>query len=149
MLSCAYAYENGSRRRTSPPLTPALQSDCVKLVQRSMAGTQKPELTVKETTWSQEEDTESEGVRSVFAAGTVELSDPEARIEDISVFVKGERAEGLTVKGDSWTWRARVARPKRNERFPTIDVVPKDQFMVVIVAKASNGRCAATLILGD
>lgn len=150
MLSCAYAYENGSRRRTRPPLTPPLlQSDCVKLVQRSMAGTQKPELTVKETNWSQEEDTESEVVRSVFAAGTVKLSDPEARIEDISVFVNGERAEGLTVKGDSWTWRARVARPKRNERFPTIAVVPKDQFMAVIVAKASNGRCAATLILGD
>lgn len=145
LLRCAFAYEAGSKKRTSPPLTPTIASDRISLSRIYFEpAVPRPSLKVDSITWDHGE-TKGEITCGFSARGTVECADSSVRIASLEAFVDGEPGK-VDVQGNDWTFTANLSRPKRNERFPTIALVPKDKFMVVVVAKATNGRCAAVML---
>ncbi|KAJ3501292.1 hypothetical protein NM208_g16965 [Fusarium decemcellulare] len=150
LLRSAFAYEAGSQKRTTPPLTPPLPSDSTPLtrVDGDTSREATPILTIESTISEKEEDAKNE-VRLVSASGTVGTSDPSIQITSVSAYINGEPSDAISFKDGRWSFKGRMSFQKRVERFPTIARVPKDQFMVVIVAKASNGRCAARLLMID
>ncbi|CAM1510635.1 Fc.00g009700.m01.CDS01 [Cosmosporella sp. VM-42] len=143
LLRCAYAYEAGSKKRVPPPLTPPIPSDEITFVPIGGPEELRPSLKVQSVTWNHGESS-SEAFCNFSATGTVEVSNT-IQITSITAFVNGDPSP-TTFDGNSWVFDARLSRPKRNEGFPIMATVPRDQFMVVIVAKASNGRCAAIML---
>ncbi|KAF2786697.1 amidase family protein [Melanomma pulvis-pyrius CBS 109.77] len=150
LLRCAFAYEAMTGLRTSPPLTPVLPSDLIPLLDASKGAStiSKPVLSI-ESTISQKSETPELEIRDVQILGTVESSDPAVEVGSLAVFVNGEPSAEVLWSDNKWTWRARISRPIRMERFPTPAPVPRDQFMVVVIAKTSNGRSAALLVQID
>ncbi|KAF4469811.1 glu asp-tRNA amidotransferase subunit A [Fusarium albosuccineum] len=150
LLRSAFAYEAGSQKRTTPPLAPPLPSDSISLnrVDGDASREATPILTVESALSEKEEDAKNE-VRLVSASGTVGTSDSSIQITSVSAYVNGEPSDSISFEDGRWSFKGRVSFQKRVERFPTVARVPKDQFMVVIVAKASNGRCAARLLMID
>ncbi|KAH7002407.1 amidase signature domain-containing protein [Ilyonectria destructans] len=139
LLRWAFAYEAGSQKRTIPPLTPALPSDQILFTDPQPFASRKsaPFLEIETNSYEREQSTDDE-IRIVSASGSVGVTDSAIQLTTVKAFVNGDPFEGITVKDDKWV-----------ERFPTLTTVPKDQFMVVIVAKASNGRSAAKLLMID
>ncbi|KAH7143540.1 amidase signature domain-containing protein [Dactylonectria macrodidyma] len=150
LLRWAFAYEAGSKRRTTPPLTPAIPSDEIDLRNEHPVSSRKgtPVLDI-ETNSCEREETAEEEIRIVSVSGSVAVTDPAVQLASVSVFANGDPAEGLTMGDGKWTFKGRLQRSKRVERFPTPTTVPKDQFMVVIIATASNGRSAAKMLMID
>ncbi|KAH6984478.1 amidase signature domain-containing protein [Ilyonectria sp. MPI-CAGE-AT-0026] len=150
LLRWAFAYEAGSQKRTIPPLTPALPSDQILFTDPRPFGSRKsaPFLEIETNNYESEESADDE-VRIVSASGSVGVTDSAIQLTTVEAFVNGDPFEGITVKDGKWSFQGRLQRPKRMERFPTLATVPKDQFMVVIVAKTSNGRSAAKLLMID
>ncbi|KAM5350575.1 hypothetical protein ACJ41O_007080 [Fusarium nematophilum] len=150
LLRCAFAYEAGSQRRITPLLAPSLPSDEI-LLSTSIEGDSResvPLLTVESTTFEREDDEKNE-VRNVSLEGSVETGNPNVQVTSVTAFVNGERSNAIVIEGDRWSFKGRLTRPRRSERFPPPATVPKDQFMLVVVAKASNARCAAQLLMID
>ncbi|KAK7419261.1 hypothetical protein QQX98_003413 [Neonectria punicea] len=149
LLRCAFAYEAGSRRRTAPPATPPLSTDQISLASYSPAPSRKsaPVLSV-ETSSSEKEEATDEEIRIVSVAGTVDTDDPAIKLETVTAYVNGDPF-GISVEGGKWMFQGRLTRPKRMEKFPTLTTVPKDQFMIVVVAKASNGRSTGAMLMID
>lgn len=150
LLRWAFAYEAGSQKRTIPPLTPALPSDQILFANPQLFASRKPAPFLEiETNSYEREETADEEIRIVSAAGSVGVTDSSIQLTTVTSFVNGDPFEGITVKDGKWSFQGCLQRPKRMERFPTLTTVPKDQFMVVIVAKASNGRSAAKILMID
>ncbi|KAH8683586.1 amidase signature domain-containing protein [Ilyonectria robusta] len=150
LLRWAFAYEAGSQKRTIPPLTPALPSDQILFTDPQPFASRKsaPFLEIENNSYEREQSADDE-IRIVSASGSVGVADSAIQLTTVIAFVNGDPFEGITVKDGKWSFQGRLQRPKRMERFPTLTTVPKDQFMVVIVAKASNGRSAAKLLMID
>ncbi|KAH7159540.1 amidase signature domain-containing protein [Dactylonectria estremocensis] len=150
LLRWAFAYETGSKRRTTPPLTPALLSDDIDLRKVHPTSSRKatPVLDIDTSSYEREQTADDE-IRIVSVSGSVGVTDPTIQLASVNVFVNGDPVEGLTVGDGKWTFEGRLRRPKRVERFPTLTTVPKDQFMVVIIANTSNGRSAAKMLMID
>lgn len=151
MLRYAYAYEAASRARTVPSLTPSLPSDNIPLVTSSTecAFTAKPVLKIRSATWGKLATSEREIRRQVSVSGTLCSSDPAVEGASIQVFVNGEQSAAVSLEGEEWKWETCLSRTRDVERFPTIGKVPKDHFLVVIIATLSNGRSAAHMLLMD
>ncbi|KAM6522755.1 hypothetical protein FALCPG4_012371 [Fusarium falciforme] len=150
LLRYAFAYETRSRSRVTPPLAPPLATDEISIspsIQEIFKNI-VPVLTIASTTTQKDED-KSNQIRTVEINGTLETNNPNVQVTSVTAFVNGRPSDAITVQGSNWTFKDRLTRLKRAERFPTTRTVPKDQFMVVVVAKGSNGRCAAELVVID
>ncbi|KAK7432197.1 hypothetical protein QQZ08_001142 [Neonectria magnoliae] len=147
LLQCAFAYEDGSRTRTAPPAAPPLPTDHISLASYSPAPSRKsaPVLSV-ETSSACKEDASDEEVRIVSVACTVCVDNPAIKLETVTAYVNGDPF-GISVEGGRWMFQGCLTRSKRMEKFPTLTTVPKDQFMVVVVAKASNDRSAGAMLM--
>jgi glutaminase len=55
----------------------------------------------------------------------------------------------VSLTGNSWKWESNVTKTKKADKYPTLHKVPKDQFLIIVVAKASNGRSAGWFSLFD
>lgn len=144
LLRFAFAYENSFKRRTIPGRAPKLPTDDVSLLSQCLT-TSKPELSVEQVLSEAIEDDQSE-VRSVTVHGRVTLPDP-IQISSFTVFVDGKASDGVSVKAGRWSFNSQLTRRKTHDKYPTLAKVPKDHFMLTFVAKASNGRCAAQMVL--
>lgn len=148
LLRCAFAYETATRRRTGPPLAPGLETDVVMLGGAGVVGSEKPRVVVEWSDVTKRSDGEFE-IRDVSLGGTVRCEGSSVAIEGMEAFVNGEESATVTLKGDSWEWNAQLKRPHVRDKYPTPGKIPRDQFMIVFLARASNGRSTGILLLED
>ncbi|RGP66165.1 glutamyl-trnagln amidotransferase subunit a [Fusarium sporotrichioides] len=150
LLKYAYAYETLSRRRVSPPLAPALPSDRITLQPMpSSPSSTKPTLTVSSTKSVKDDDSKSD-IRLVTIQGSCQGTTGSNELPiSLEVFTNGERSSPVLWEGSNWTYTARLTRAKFEEKHPTLAPVPRDQFMVVFVAKNETGRSAGAMVLLD
>lgn len=150
LLRCAYAYEFKTRRRTLPSLTPPLPTDEIRLVpRRGYTSMDVAPLLKIESTHVQKVEDENNQVRMVSISGSVQVSDATVRLESVTAFVNGEVSDSFHIHDNSWLLEGCLSRPNRREKYPVPTKVPKDQFMIVVVAKTSNGRAAAEVAMID
>lgn len=147
LLRYAYAYEKWSQERVSPPLTPAISTDEIALSHNfdTASRLDKPEIVITSTEWTKACTSELDE-REVSLRGTVDSLSP---LLSLAAFANGEPLSGLGIDGKSWSLQTRLSRLKYTEKYPTLAPVPKDQFLLVIHAKATNGRSAAKMVLVD
>ncbi|PYI00310.1 amidase signature enzyme [Aspergillus sclerotiicarbonarius CBS 121057] len=146
LLRYAFAYEAVSKRRESPPLAPALPSDEIGFPRTSLPSSSvKPVLEIISTESIHEDDPELD-IRLITVTGTCHV-ESSAALSSLKVFTNGEPSSPVSWKGDNWTWTARLTRPKSEDRYPPLGKVPRDQFMIVVMAKADSGRSSGSLIL--
>ncbi|OJJ82292.1 amidase family protein [Aspergillus glaucus CBS 516.65] len=150
LLRYSYAYESTSRLRISPPLTPSVPSDYIPLGDSCLRGSikAKPILDILSATWEKTEVPTLE-VRRVSVDGILHSNDSSVSVTSVQAFVNGERSAPISLVGDKWKWKASLSRPLVSEKYPTIAKVPKDCFLVVIIAALENGRTAASMLLID
>ncbi|KAF4966394.1 hypothetical protein FSARC_5903 [Fusarium sarcochroum] len=150
LLSYAYAYEVASKRRESPPLAPVLPSDKIASLTSNpptpdMAA---PKLKIASITVVNDDSDDSD-IRVVNVAGTCHLASSSEASVNLEVFANGEPSPSVTWEGNNWVWKGRLSRSKIIDRYPALAKVPRDQFMVVFVAKGDNGRSAGSFTLID
>jgi hypothetical protein len=87
--------------------------------------------------------------RRVSIEGTAISSNPESGVSSVQIFVNGEESPMGHISHEKWRCETTISRPERLERFPEIGQVPKNQFMIVVIASLANGRCAASMFLLD
>lgn len=148
VLRCAYAYEKATGRRTGPPLAPGLETDVVVLGGAGVVGSEKPRVVVEWSDVTKRSDGEGE-IRDVSLGGTLSCKGSSVAIEGMKAFVNGEESAKVTLKGESWEWSAQLKRPHVRDKYPTPGKIPRDQFMIVFLARASNGRSTGILLLED
>lgn len=149
LLRYAFAYERATLRRSSPPLTPSLDTDIVRLEHgidtRNRSGI---DLTLRRRNLIRDSDADSVVLRvSIIVA--VSSTDPDLAVQDVVGFSNEGPLATLTRSGDEWCLEAEMRRTCEKEKYPTLGKVPRDQFMIVILARASNGRSAGLLLLED
>lgn len=150
LLSYAFAYEEATKRREIPPLAPSLPSDEITVIASSPSSPPiaTPILKIASIT-AVSEDTSDSDVRVVKVTGTCDLgSSPEAS-PGLEVFANGEPTSPVSWTGNNWVWTARLTRPKSGDKYPALAKVPRDQFLIVFVAKANNGRSVGSFTLLD
>lgn len=154
LLKYAFAYENMSKRRSSPPLAPPLASDDIPIPVTQLLADFGivPILTIKSHT-SVVENTPGTMGRKVLFTGTLQTSSPAGLKElpkslSLEAFVNGERFP-VQLEGENWSWNAHLEQSRVIEKYPTLVPVPRDQFVVYFSAKVANGRAAGCLILID
>jgi len=150
LMSYAYAYEAASKRREAPPLAPLLSSDEVSVANSKPQPPtmMTPVLTVTSTTAVKEDERDSD-VRSVKVTGTCHLGTSTGDGVSLKVFANGEPTNAVSWEGSSWVWTGRLTRPKSNDRYLALAKVPRDQFLIVLIAKADNGRSVGSFMLID
>ncbi|KAI5459605.1 amidase family protein [Mariannaea sp. PMI_226] len=144
LLRFAFAYETASKRRTLPPRAPELPTDKIPLESRDLTAT-KPEVSIEQIVSDVVEDDQFE-IRSVSIKGTVNSTDSSVKLSSFTAFVDGNPSE-VSVTDGMWTFDRQLSRCKTHEKYPTLAKVSKDHFMLTFVAKVSNGRCAARMVL--
>lgn len=151
LLRYAWAYETATQARTTPSLTPPLPTDIISLCKATYSGPRqaRPVLDITTVKCEQVEGLKQNVCRHVSMKGTVLSSNPEYEVCSLQIFVNGEEYSVDHFEDENWRWGATISRPKRYERFPEIGKVPKDQFLIVVIASLSNGRCAASMELLD
>ncbi|KLO99404.1 hypothetical protein CEK26_005351 [Fusarium fujikuroi] len=150
LLSYAFAYERATNRREIPPLAPSLPSDEISITIPSPASPAiaTPTLGIASIT-SVSEDSADSDVRVVKVTGSCGLTDSNDSSIGLDVFANGEPTSPVSWTGNNWVWTGRLTRPKRDDKYPALAKVPRDQFLLVLVAKSDNGRSAGSLILLD
>ncbi|KAM0552444.1 hypothetical protein ACHAPJ_008005 [Fusarium lateritium] len=150
LLSYAYAYEAASKRRESPPLTPLLPSDKIALTNSnpSRPDMAVPELKVTSVT-ALNEDSEDLDIREVNVSGTCHRVRSAGGPVSLEVFANGEPTSPVSWEGNNWTWTGRLTRLKVHYKYPASTKVPRDQFMLVFIAKGDNVRSAGPFTLID
>ncbi|KAL0932577.1 amidase family protein [Colletotrichum truncatum] len=146
LLRYAFAYETATRRREDPPQAPSLITDTVSLVEGSLQGSTRPGLFIEDIHVEKISEGGSE-VRRVSIQGSVQLNDSSVRVENIQIFTNGDLASPVTLNGSHWHWDAEIMRERLAEKYPTPAKTHREQFMIVVVAKASNGRSSAQLLI--
>ncbi|KAM0391376.1 hypothetical protein ACHAPZ_011387 [Fusarium culmorum] len=149
IMSYAFAYETASKRREIPPLAPPLPSDEIAIPHNPPSPAMvTPTLEIASVTASNEDGPDSD-VRVVKVTGTCHLASLDKTSVSLDVFANGEPSSAVSWNGDDWVWTVRLTRPKRDDKYPALTKVPRDQFLVVFVAKADNGRSSGSFILLD
>lgn len=146
LLRYAYAYEQASNRRTSPPQAPALDTDVVVVGEAKPWGDTSLELTLEQRSVRRVSDEEFE-MREVSLSGAVR-SDGDLEVQEMLVFTN-EEVSAVRVEGSSWQWSGVLKRPQVKDLYPIPGKVPRDQFMIVVKARASNGRSTGLLLMED
>jgi Asp-tRNA(Asn)/Glu-tRNA(Gln) amidotransferase A subunit family amidase len=137
LLQYAYAYEQKSRRRIPPPLTPMLATDCV-LETRASSSIKRPSLTASVKTMG-------EDLRNlkIWVSGTIFSGDDAAVVD---VYLDGRRAKGVQINGNSWVVIADY-EPHNSVRISCLlEPMEKPPVMVLVVARTENGPAAAQLL---
>ncbi|KAF5541167.1 glu asp-tRNA amidotransferase subunit A [Fusarium phyllophilum] len=150
LLSYAFAYERVTKRRETPALAPLLPSDEIPLtVSRSLSpAIATPTRNITSIT-SISEDSPDSDVRVVRVTGTCDLADSTECSMSLEVFANGDPTSPIVWTGNNWAWTGRLTRPKRGDKYPALAKVPRDQFLIVFVAKSDNGRSAGRFTLLD
>ncbi|SCO35234.1 related to glu/asp-tRNA amidotransferase subunit A [Fusarium fujikuroi] len=150
LLSYAFAYERATNHREIPPLAPSLASDEIPITLPSPASPAiaTPTLGIASIT-SVSEDSADSDVRVVKVTGSCCLTDSNDSSIGLDVFANGEPTSPVSWTGNNWVWTGRLTRPKRDDKYPALAKVPRDQFLLVLVTKSDNGRSAGSLILLD
>ncbi|KAH7198998.1 amidase signature domain-containing protein [Fusarium flagelliforme] len=150
LMSYAYAYETASNRREAPPLAPLLPSDDISVADSKPQPPtlMTPVLTVTFTTAVEEDDPNSD-VRVVKVTGACHLGISTGEGVSLKVFANGEPTNAVSWEGSNWVWTGRLTRPKSTDTYPALAKVPRDQFLIVLIAKADNGRSAGSFMLID
>lgn len=149
IMKYAFAYEAASKRREIPPLAPWLPSDEIAIPQSPLLpAMMTPTLEIASVTASSEDGPDLD-VRVVKVTGTCHMSSSVKTSISLNVFANGEPSSSVGWNGDDWVWTARLTRPKRDDKYPALTKVPRDQFLLVFVAKADNGRSSGYFILLD
>lgn len=148
LLRCAWAYENATNRRTSPPLAPKLDSDIISLSPRPAVSiacelTSVMKLTV-DTKKVHYRSTETLHFVDVELSGSAHCGSS-SEIE-VSVFSNHGDISVLTTENGKWRWRSTLERVVVVERYPVPGKIPRDQFMIVIFAK-SHGCLSDGILL--
>ncbi|KAJ4328416.1 hypothetical protein N0V84_001100 [Fusarium piperis] len=118
-----YGVSKESQALLAPPLT----TDEISL-SPSIQETFKdvtPILTITSTT-SQKDQNKSNQIRSVETNGTIETNNPNVQVASVTAFANSQPSDAITFEGGHWSFKGRLTRPKRMERFPTPRTVPKD-----------------------
>ncbi|BCS29661.1 amidase family protein [Aspergillus puulaauensis] len=145
LLRFAFAYENAFKRRTIPRRAPAHSTDKVPLICMPLTAV-RPVLSVGHINSETIKDNRAE-IRSVSVSGKVASTDPCVQVSSLTVFVDGQASDGLLVGAGRWSFDRHLTRPRMHDKYPTLGKVPKDSFMLTFVAKTTNGRCAAEMLL--
>ncbi|TWU74307.1 hypothetical protein ED733_005648 [Metarhizium rileyi] len=136
LLRYAYAFEEGTRRRVAPKMTPALESDVIPTGVRSVEGRgRRVRVSV-------------EGERTKLSRGIYELQirgDVDATTEevDLQIYVEGRRVDEVLVqRGDNGKWSATIQQTPVIEGRPQgrDAVILADQTLVMVLA-----RCKGTV----
>lgn len=143
LLEYCFAYETFTKRRTSPASTPALSSDLIDLISVIRPGL-APSLRVIKVERENVVDRESQ-IRKIYLAGIVKDA------ASVDLLVDDQPTRNITTHSESgrFQWSGVIKRSKVLERYPTMHAVPKDQFLVRVLAKSLNGRSAGVLLLID
>lgn len=151
LLRYAYSYEAATHARTVPLLTPPLPTDHISLSTFPQTGSMKarPILEIRTVRSELIKGVKQKICRRVSMEGTVLSSIPEVGVSSVQIFVNGEESLVGQFSHEKWRWETTISRPERLERFPEIGQVPKNQFLVVVIASLANGRCAASMFLLD
>jgi Asp-tRNA(Asn)/Glu-tRNA(Gln) amidotransferase A subunit family amidase len=151
LLRYAYAYEAATHARTIPSLTPPLPTDYISLSPLPQANLMKarPFLEVTELRSEPVEGVKQNICRHISMEGTVLSSDQKIGVSSVKIFVNGEESPVDHLSHEKWKWETTLSRPERVERFPEIGKVPKNQFLIVVIASLNNGRDAASMFLLD
>jgi Asp-tRNA(Asn)/Glu-tRNA(Gln) amidotransferase A subunit family amidase len=150
LLSYAFAYERATKRREAPPMTPPLPSDEIPVTLSSLASPAMPAPTLDiASITSVNEDSPDSDVRVVKVTGTCCMPCSTESLIGMDIFANGEPTSPVVWTGNNWVWTGRLARPKRSDKYLPLAKVPRDQFLIVFVAKADNGRSAGRFILLD
>ncbi|KAG5791868.1 hypothetical protein H9Q69_009088 [Fusarium xylarioides] len=150
LLSYAFAYERGTKRREIPPLSPSLPSDKITTTVSSPASSTiaTPTLDIASIT-SVNEDSNDSDVRVVKVMGTCHMPRSTESSIRLDIFANGEPTSTVSWTGKNWVWTGRLSRPKRDDKYPALAKVPRDQFLIVFMVKADNGRSAGSFTLLD
>ncbi|WZH48461.1 amidase signature domain-containing protein [Fusarium acuminatum] len=150
LLSYAFAYETASKRRVTPPLVPLLPSDeiAIPTFKPQPSTMMTPTLNIASTSVVSE-NTPDLDVRKVELKGTCFLSNSTEASISLEVYANGEPTQPVSWVGSNWEWTARLTRPKSNDKYPPLAKVPKDQFLIVLIAKSDNGCSSGSFILVD
>jgi Asp-tRNA(Asn)/Glu-tRNA(Gln) amidotransferase A subunit family amidase len=136
LLQYAYAYEQKSRRRTSPPLTPMLATDCV-LKESAPTGPKRPILSASAT-----KITDEPGSVKICVSGTVAGEDSSI----IDVYLDGHRTNGVQIDGNSWEVIANY-EPHNSVRISCLlEPMKMPLILVLVVARFGNGPAAAQML---
>lgn len=151
LLRYAFAYETATHARTAPSLTPPLSTDHISLSSFPKADSMKsrPILEVTEIISEAIDGPKQSIYRHISIEGTVSSSNPEVGVASVQMYFNGEESSAGHFENGKWRWETTISRPKRPERFPETARVPKNQFLIVLIASLTNGRCAASMFLLD
>jgi Asp-tRNA(Asn)/Glu-tRNA(Gln) amidotransferase A subunit family amidase len=142
LLSFAYAYEQKSKRRVTPRLTPVLDSDRVRGVPVAQSASQPSKIDLNASVETKVEN----GVLSIHVSGSFGPSDTaSARPEAIELYLDGAKVWVATDIGDSWHTVLRHERQPDDPRRLSWDLkpLPLRPVMVLVVARALDKRSSA------
>jgi amidase len=150
LLRYAYAFEEASKRREAPPLTPSLDTDVIPISDSGkVLEMSRPTATI--TSCKKYPSSSAESTTTNLTISGKVVAHINSSLSSLTVYVDGEPVKDEHVKIEGVNWTATVegkARPAFGE-FKTETTVPRDQTMVVVVARGENGRCAGDLRMVD
>lgn len=146
ILKAAYAYEQASKMRVAPPLTPALVSDIIPSEARKMSRS-RPELDVTRCVARGAPDG---GTLTVEIEGTVRETGKDGFKPRLEIFIDGKAVEDSEITIES-TQQQNVAHfscqhsttapPVQDERNAVVGQIARDSTMTVILARGhEQGR---------
>ncbi|GJC90953.1 glutamyl-tRNA(Gln) amidotransferase subunit A [Colletotrichum liriopes] len=144
----AYAYETATRRRESPSLAPGLETDTIRVERGTLKGTETPKLIVTQLDVDALS-TEGLEARKAVIRGSIVLGNLCLGIEGVQIYVNGDLSSPPTLTNNLWEWSGRLEREKVKDPYPVPGKLARDQFMIVIVARALGGRSVGHLIMVD
>jgi amidase len=145
LLRYAYAYEQKSKRRRPPPLTPSLDTDEIGSSQQVSARPDgKPvELILKGC----RKDSSHAGKVTVELAGTLRLAGG-LDIASFTVYVDGEKVNGINVDADgNWEVVEETNMPQVPDHVKTEAAIARSKIMVVALVKSGAGIDSGTMLL--
>jgi len=148
LLRYAFAYENATKLRESPPAAPALDTDVIHLEPITSRNTAKLQLSLEYKDVEKIFDNDFD-IRNVSLAGSFHSADPAITLKEINVFTNEHIITPATIDGEKWIWKATLKRPFVHDLHPIPGKVPRDQFLIIVKARASSGQSTALLLLED
>lgn len=148
ILRCAWAYETATSRRTSPPLAPRLDSDVIALSHRPVADSSISGRVLQLTLDKQTVQSKAHGSRTsidIELSGTVAYGHGDA--VEITLFTNEGDAQDVAVQNGRWHWRSTLTRDAVDEKYPVPGSIPRDKFIIVLVAKTACGLSDGIFLL--
>jgi hypothetical protein len=148
LLRYAYAYERATKHRVNPPNAPALDCAIVKLESAKLQSSSRLRLILERKVVNRSSDNQFD-IREIELSGTVKHGNTSAVVNEIRIYTNDATCASVEVRNDRWKWKAALKRPWVQELYPIPIKVPRDQFLIIIRAKASTGHSAGLLLIED